>query len=65
MLTPHYPQLNDHAEVAVKTVKQLILMVAPVGNTDCEVFDKVLLELCNTPTHTGRLPAQFLYCCPL
>jgi len=39
--------------------------VAPSGNIDCEAFERVLLELRNTPNHTGRSPAQILYGCPL
>ena len=65
MSTPHYPQLNDHAESAVKAVKHLIQKVAPSGNLDCEAFDRDLLELQNTPNHTGRSPAQVLYGHPL
>jgi len=65
MSTPHYPQSNGHAEAAVKSVKQLIWKVAPSGNLDCESFDRGLLELRNTPNHTGRSPAQILYGRPL
>jgi len=63
--SPHYPQSNGHAEAAVKSVKHLIMKVAPSGNIDCEEFDRGLLELRNTPTHTGRSPAQVLYRHPL
>lgn len=63
--TPYYPQSNGHAEAAVKNVKHLILKVAPSGNIDCEAFDRGLLELRNTPNHTGRSPAQILYGRPL
>ena len=59
--SPHYPQSNGHAEAAVKSVKHLILKVAPSGNIDCENFDRGLLELRNTPNYTGRSPAQVLY----
>ncbi|XP_045123928.1 uncharacterized protein LOC123511914 [Portunus trituberculatus] len=65
MSTPHYPQSNGHAEAAVKSVKHLIQKVAPTGNLDCEAFDKGLLELRNTPNHTGRSPSQILYGHPL
>ena len=65
MSTPHYPQSNGHAESAVKAVKHFIQKVAPTGNIDCEAFDRGLLELRNTPNHTGRSPAQVLYGCPL
>lgn len=47
--SPHYPQSNGHAEAAVKSVKHLIMKVAPSGNTDCEEFYRGLLELHNTP----------------
>lgn len=63
--SPHYPQSNGHAEAAVKNVKHLILKTAPSGNTDTEDFDRALLELRNTPTATGRSPAQVLYGHPL
>ena len=63
--TPHYPQSNGHAESAVKATKHLIQKVAPSGNIDCEAFDRGLLELRNTPNHTGRSPAQVLYGHPL
>lgn len=63
--SPHYPQSNGHAEAAVKSIKHLILKTAPSGNIDCEEFARGLLELRNTPTFTGRSPAQFLYGHPL
>lgn len=63
--SPHYPQSNGHAEAAVKAVKHLILKTAPTGNIDCEAFDRGLLELRNTPNHSGRSPAQVLYGHPL
>ena len=61
MSTPHYPQSNGHAEAGVKTIKHFILKVAPSGNIDTEEFDKGLLEIRNTPNHTGFSPAQILY----
>ncbi|XP_037803612.1 uncharacterized protein LOC119598044 [Penaeus monodon] len=63
--TPHYPQSNGYAEAAVKNIKHLILKVAPSGSIDCEAFNRGLLELRNTPNHTGRSPAQILYGRPL
>lgn len=64
--SPHYPQSNGHAEAAVKSLKHLILKTAPSGNIDdCEDLDRGLLELRNTPNHTGRSPAQVLYGHPL
>ena len=63
--SPHYPQSNGHAEAAVKSVKNLILKTAPSGNLDVEDFDRGLLELRNSPNHTGRSPAQILYGHPL
>ena len=63
--SPHYPQSNGHAEAAVKAIKNLILKTAPSGNIDCEAFDRGLLELRNTPNHSGRSPAQILYGRPL
>ena len=59
--SPHYPQSNGHAEAAVKKVKHLILKTAPNGNIDVESFDRGLLELRNSPNHTGRSPAQVLF----
>lgn len=61
---PRYPQSNSHA-AAVKTVKHLILKRALSDNIDYEAFDKELLELRNTPTHTGCSPAQIPYGHPL
>lgn len=63
--SPHYPQSNGHAEAAVKAAKHFIVKTAPTGNIDCEEFDRGLLELRNTPTPTGRSPAQILYGHPL
>ena len=63
--SPHYPQSNGHAEAAVKAMKHLILKIAPSGNTDTEDFDRGLLELRNTPSPSGRSPAQILYGHPL
>ena len=63
--SPHYPQSNGQAEVAVKAVKHLILKTAPSGNIDCEDFERGLLALRNTPTPAGRSPAQILYGHPL
>lgn len=63
--SPHHPQSNGHAEAAVKSVKHLILKVAPAGNINCEDFHRGLLEVRNTPDHTGRSPAQILYGHPL
>lgn len=61
MSSPHYPQSNGHAEVAVKSAKHLIMKTAPSGNKDTEDFDRGFLELRNTPTVTRRSPAQVLY----
>lgn len=63
--SPHNPRSNGHAEAAVKRVKHLILKTAPAGNIDCEEFARGLLELRNTPTPSGRSPAQVLYGHPL
>lgn len=59
--SPRHPQSNGHAEAAVKAVKYLILKTAPNGNIDVEDFDRGLLELRNSPNHTGRSPAQVLF----
>lgn len=58
---PHYPQSTGDAEAAMKSLEHLILKTASSGNTDCEDFDRGLLELRNTPNSTGRSPAQILY----
>ena len=63
--SPHYPQSNGHGEAAVKSIKHLIMKVAPTGNIDSEDFDRGLLEVRNTPNHSGRSPAQVLYGHPL
>lgn len=63
--SPHYHQSNGHAEAAVKSVKYLIMKTAPSGNIDTEEFARGLLELRNTPNHTGKSPAQHLYGHPL
>ncbi|XP_045105471.1 uncharacterized protein K02A2.6-like [Portunus trituberculatus] len=63
--SPHYPQSNGHAEAAVKSMKHLIMKTTPSGNIDAKEFARGLLELCNTPNHTGRSPSQHLYGHPL
>lgn len=63
--SPHHPQSNGHAEAAVKSVKHLIMKVAPTGDIHEEHFHRGLLEVRNTPDHTGRSPAQILYGHPL
>ena len=65
MSSPGYPQSNGHAEAAVKAVKRLILSTAPSGNLDNEAFDQGLMEIRNTPSYTGRSPAQVLFGRPL
>ncbi|XP_076049705.1 uncharacterized protein LOC143030441 [Oratosquilla oratoria] len=63
--SPNYPQSNGHAEAAVKAAKHLILKTTPTSNFECEEFDRGLLELRNTPSPTGRSPAQSMYGRPL
>ena len=58
--TPHYPQSNGHAEAAVKSMKQLVLKVAPAG-VRTEDFSRSLLEYRNSPRWDGRSPAQLLF----
>jgi len=65
VVTSPHPQSNGHAEAAVKSLEHLILKTAPLGNIDCEDFDRGLLELRNIPNATGRSPAQILYGQPL
>jgi hypothetical protein len=36
--TPHYSQSNGHSEAAVKTVKELVLKLAPSGDLSSEEF---------------------------
>jgi hypothetical protein len=59
--TPHYPQSNGHAEAAVKTVKELVLKLAPSGDLSLEEFLAGLLEFRNTPHATGLSPAQIVF----
>lgn len=59
--TPHYPQSNGHAEAAVKTVKELVLKLAPSGDLSSEEFLAGLLEFRNTPHATGLSPAQIVF----
>lgn len=49
----------------MKSVKHLILKATPAGNVNNEDFHRGLLEMRNTPDHTGRSPAQILYGHPL
>lgn len=63
--SPHHPQSNGHAEAAVKSVKHLILKIAPTGNIHNEEFHRGLLEMRNTPTHSGPSPAQIIHGHPL
>jgi hypothetical protein len=59
--TPHYPQSNKNAEAAVKTVKELVLKLAPSGDLSSEKFLAGLLEFRNTPHATGLSPAQIVF----
>jgi hypothetical protein len=59
--TPHYSQSNGHAEAAVKTVKELVLKLAPSGDLSSEEFLAGLLEFRNTPHATGLSPAQIVF----
>lgn len=43
--SPPYPQSKGHANAVVKSVKYLILKMAPSGNIDTEEFARGLLEL--------------------
>ena len=56
--TPHFLQSNGHVESAVKAVKHLIQKVIPLGDFECEAFDRGLFELRNNPNHIGRSQAQ-------
>ena len=63
--TPHYPQLNGHAEAAVKAMKKLIATTTTGGDLDDENFQRGLLEYRNTPRVGGLSPAQIIYGHPL
>ena len=63
--TPYYPQSNGLAEIAVKSVKKLLLKCSSVRGFDMDEFHKGLLELRNTPGASGLSPAQILYGRPL
>ncbi|XP_045112533.1 uncharacterized protein LOC123505380 [Portunus trituberculatus] len=61
LTSPHHPQSNGHAEAAVKSLKHLILKVAPSGNIRTEVFDRGLLEMRNTLTTLDVLRHRFFW----
>ena len=58
--TPHYPQSNGLAEVAVKTIKGILLkMKSP--SIESDEFLNALLVYRNTPRNDGYSPNQVLY----
>ena len=63
--TPYYAQSNGHAEAAVKTVKHLIAKTTTNGSIDDERLHRGLLELRNTPSVSGRSPAQVIFVHPI
>ena len=63
--SPHYPQSNDHAESAIKSMKKFIQTSTENGNTDSELFQKALLEWRNTPRESGYSPSEILFGHPL
>ena len=65
MSSPHYPQSNGHAEAAVKAMKGLVNKTTRDGNLDTDEFRRALLEWRNTPSASGRSPAEKLFGKPL
>ena len=65
MSSPHYPQSNGHAEVALKAMKTLITKTTQNGDLGVESFQPGLLERRNTSSSDGRSPVQKLFGKPL
>jgi hypothetical protein len=63
----YFPQSNGRAEVAVKTVKRLLMSnTGPTGSLNHDRFVRALLQLRNTPDPDCKLsPAQIIFGRPL
>ena len=62
-----YPHSNCRAEVAVKTVKRLLIdNTGPSGTLDTDAFHRAMLQYRNTPDkETGISPAQCIFGRPI
>ena len=57
-----YPHANQRAEVAVKTVKRMLMANTHKGSLDTDSFQKAMLTYRNTPDqHTGTSPAMCVF----
>ena len=62
-----YPHSNCRAEIAVKTVKRLLMdNTGPSGNLNTDAFQRAMLQYRNTPDkETGISPAQCIFGRPI
>ena len=63
--SPHYPQSNEHADAAVKSMKQLIAKTTTNDNLNNDEYCAGLLEYRNTPTRGTLSPAEIVFGHPL
>ena len=63
----HFPQSSGRAEVAVKSVKRLLMSnTGPTGSRDHDRFLRAMLQLHNTPDPDSNIsPAQIIFGRPL